>query len=98
MFKELKQLLNRFLIWSYDRNMTRAPHAGDNAWLQLLLENSKSERGHNYETNFENYLPYISILESWNFGSCISSFFPISTTLLQKDVKRAKTVFLKILN
>ena len=41
MFKELKQFLNRFLIWSYDRNMTRAPHAGDNARLQLLLENSK---------------------------------------------------------
>ena len=29
-------------------HVTRAPHADANAWLQLLLENSKSKRGHNY--------------------------------------------------
>ena len=27
---------------------TRAPHAKAQAWLQLLLENSKTKRGHDY--------------------------------------------------
>ena len=27
---------------------TRAPHVGASAWLQLLLENSESKKGHNY--------------------------------------------------
>ena len=37
---------------------TRAPHAGANARLQLLLENCKSKRGHTYVKKFENYIPY----------------------------------------
>ena len=36
---------------------TRTPHAGANARLQLLVENSKSKKGHNY-VKIEDYRPY----------------------------------------
>ena len=40
------QCLRYLELTVYDT--TRAPHVGSNTRLQLLLENSKSKRGHNY--------------------------------------------------
>ena len=39
-------------------NEIRTPHAGANARLQLLLENSMLKRGITTSKNFEDYLPY----------------------------------------
>ena len=49
--------LNKYLTNDFLK-LTRAPHASTNARLQLLLENSKSKKVHNYDKKIEDYLPY----------------------------------------
>ena len=40
------------VIGNNDNKLTRTSHASANARLQLLLENSKSKKGHNYVKAF----------------------------------------------
>ena len=47
-FDKISVLRNCFISGLWLHNKTRAPHAGANARLQLLLENSKTKEGDNY--------------------------------------------------